>query len=119
MPGGSETILFVFKLTVTVLVIVGASEVAKRSTWLGGLVVALPLVSLLSMTWLYVDTRDSTRVAAFARDILVMVPPSLLFFLPFLLEPRTHWPYWLNCAAGCGLTALGVSLIAMWRGPGA
>lgn len=115
MPGGSEALLYAVKLAVTALVIVGASEVAKRSTWLGALIVALPLVSLLSMTWLYVDTRDSARVASFARDIVVMAPPSLLFFLPFLVEPRTHWPYWLNCGLGSGLTALCLVLIGLWR----
>ncbi|MBS1214159.1 MAG: uncharacterized protein H6R26_2776 [Proteobacteria bacterium] len=106
---------FLLKLGITALVIVGAAEVAKRSTWLGGLLVALPLVSILSMTWLYVETRDSAKVAEFAREILIMVPPSLLFFVPFLLEPRTHWPFWLNCAVGCAITSLGMYAVATWR----
>lgn len=116
MPAGSSLSLFLCKVVVTVVVVIGAAELGKRSSWLGGLVVALPLISILSMTWIYVDTRDSARVAAFARDILIMLPPSLLFFLPFVLEPHTHWPFWLNCGVGCVITAAGVGALALWRG---
>jgi hypothetical protein len=35
------------------------------------------------------------------------VPPSLLFFLPFLLQPKSHWPFWLNFGVGFALMAGG------------
>lgn len=116
VPGGSEPAYFLGKVALTLLVVIGAAELAKRSSWLGALVVALPLASILSMTWLYLDTRDSARVAEFARNILLMLPPSLLFFLPFLMEPKTHWPFWLNCGLGCAMTAAGVGITALLRG---
>lgn len=93
------------KILISVAILLAAAEVAKRSSFWGALIVALPLTSMLAMFWLYWDTRDATRVSAFARDIFLLVPPSLLFFLPFLFEARSHWPFWLNFAVGAVLTA--------------
>lgn len=97
------------KIFLSTTILWAAAETAKRSTFWGALVVALPLTSMLAMLWLYWDTGDSAKVAEFARNIFYLVPPSLLFFLPFLLEPRSHWPFWLNFATGLVLLALGVA----------
>ena len=51
-------------------VIVAASEIAKKSTIFGALVISLPLASIMSMTWLYTDTKDKTQVADYAESIL-------------------------------------------------
>ena len=49
---------FVVKALVSGLLIAGASELARRSPGIGGLVAALPLVSILAMIWLWRDTAD-------------------------------------------------------------
>ena len=51
-------------------VIVTASEIAKKSTVFGALVISLPLASIMSLTWLYNDTKDTAQVADFAESIL-------------------------------------------------
>jgi len=103
-----EVTLFIVKILFSVGLLLAAAEIAKRSTFLGAFVIALPLTSMLAMLWLYWDTRDAERVAAFARDIFFLVPPSLLFFLPFLLQPKSHWPFWLNFGVGVALMAGGM-----------
>jgi glycopeptide antibiotics resistance protein len=107
--------LYLIKLCITLAVILASAEVAKRSPALGAFVAVLPLVSILSMTWLYWDTRDAAKVSAFAREIFYLVPLSLLFFLPFLFEQRTHWPYWLNFSIGVLAMGLAFSLAGLWR----
>lgn len=99
------------KFAISVLILLGASEVAKRSALLGALILALPLVSMLSMVWLYLDTRDAAKVSEFARDIFYLVPPSLLFFLPFLVASRTHWSFWQNFFIGIFIMILGMVAI--------
>ncbi len=93
------------KLFISVAVLLAAVEIAKRSPFWGAVVIALPLTSMLAMVWLYWDTRDEALVSAFARNIFFLVPPSLLFFLPFIFAPRSHWPFWLNFAVGLVLAA--------------
>lgn len=97
--------MLVVKVLISVVVLLAAAEVARRSSFWGAFIIALPLTSMLAMVWLYWDTRDMERVSMFARDIFFLVPPSLLFFLPFVFEPRSHWPFWLNFAVGVVLTA--------------
>ena len=85
---------YVIKLAITVIAIMVASELAKHRTLLGALVVSLPLVSYLSIIWLYAETRDAQRVAAFSWDVLLLVIPSLTLFiaLPLLLRKLSFVP---------------------------
>lgn len=92
--------MLLVKIILSVALLLAAVELAKRNTFLGALIISLPLTSILSVTFLYWDTRDSAKVSEYARDIFYLVPPSLLFFAPFLAEPRTHWPFWANFLAG-------------------
>lgn len=46
------------KVIVSAVAIEVVSEVAKVSAGLGALIESLPLVAILAMVWLYVDTRD-------------------------------------------------------------
>jgi len=76
------------KLVLSALIIVAVSELAKRQPAWGGLLASLPLVSLLAMVWLYVDTRDTHQVAELSISIFWLVLPSLALFvtLPLLLR---------------------------------
>ncbi len=108
-------LVYLLKLALSLAVILASAEAAKRFPTLGAFIVALPLVSILSMTWLYWDTKDAAKVSAYAREIFFLVPVSLLFFLPFLFEPRSHWPYWLNFGLGLLAMAAGFAALGLWR----
>ena len=88
-------------------VIVAASEIAKKSTIFGALVISLPLASIMSIIWLYNDTKDSSQVADFAESILWLVLPSMLLFfsLPVLL--RRGWDFEYAMTLGILLTIVG------------
>lgn len=104
---------FFVKVVVSALVIALASEIAKRDSFWGALLVAMPLTSILAISWLYAETRDNSMVSRFARDIFLLVPGSLLFFLPFLLETKTQLGFLPNLLAGLAL--LGVAIWVMRR----
>lgn len=78
----------IIKVVITSLLIVAISELSKRSSMIGAVLASLPLMSVLAMLWLYIDTKDISKVAALASDIFWLVIPSLVFFisLPFLLK---------------------------------
>ena len=75
--------IYVVKVVLSAILVVVYSEVAKRSSMWGGVLASLPVVSLLAIGWLYYETQDAARVAAFARSTLWYVLPSLIFFLLF------------------------------------
>lgn len=90
----STTVYYLVKLVISAALIVGVSEVSKRSSLFGGLLASLPLVSFLGMIWLYVDTRDVEKVSALSRDVFWLVLPSLALFalLPWLLKRMSFAP---------------------------
>ena len=71
----------IIKIIFTALVIVIISEIAKRSTVIAGIVASIPLTSLLAFMWLYFDTQDPHSIRDLSRNILLMIPPSLTFFI--------------------------------------
>jgi hypothetical protein len=79
---------YLTKLFVSAVLIVAVSEIAKRSVLLGGLIASLPLVSLLAMIWLYVDTKSIEKVSDLSLSIFWLVLPTLPMFLalPALLR---------------------------------
>jgi hypothetical protein len=79
---------YVVKIAVSAALIVAISEVAKRSSFVGGLIASLPLVSILAFLWLYLDTRSLEKVGALSHSIFWLVLPSLALFvaLPWLLR---------------------------------
>ena len=53
----------VAKYALTAAVVVLVSELAKRSDRLGGLLAALPLITVLSLIWLYVEGQPESKIA--------------------------------------------------------
>ena len=87
-------------------IVVAASEIAKKSTVFGALLVSLPFISIISIIWLYNDTKDAAKVADFSEGILWLVLPSLLLFmiLPYLL--RRDWSFESALAMGIFATII-------------
>lgn len=108
---------FLVKTLVSALVIAGASELSKRSTVAGALLVSLPLSSLLALLWLWRDTHDAQRLAAFSLDILWLVLPSLALFVVLAALLRAGVGFWLSLAAAvlATLVAYGASLLVLQR----
>lgn len=75
--------LYITKLIITTILIVLISEIAKRSSLIGALLAAIPLVSILAMTWMYVDTNDSTAAVEFSNRIVWLIAPSMTLFIAF------------------------------------
>ncbi len=84
------------KVLITAVLIVIVTEVSKRTGYLGGLIASLPLVSYLSIIWLYAENDNKQEavqiVSQHATSVLWFVLPTLPFFLvlPWLLK---HLPF--------------------------
>ena len=67
----------ILKFAISAAILVAVSEISKRSSFIGGLLVSLPLTSLLAMMWLWHDTHDSAKISALSTSIFWLVLPSL------------------------------------------
>ena len=85
---------YVIKVVLSSIIIVSVSEIAKRVSWIAAIVASLPLVSILALIWLYIDTHDVQKIIALSNEIFWAVLPSLLFFaiLPVLLRMGFNFP---------------------------
>jgi hypothetical protein len=86
------------KYLITAALVVFISEVAKRSDKLGGLVASLPLITFLTLIWLYVEKQPDSKISNHAFYTFWYVVPTLPMFLifPYLL-PRLG--FWLTMGA--------------------
>ena len=69
------------KYFITAALVVLVSELAKRSDKLGGLVAALPLVTILTLIWLYVEKQPASKITQHAWYTFWYVLPTLPMFL--------------------------------------
>ena len=94
----------IIKVVISAILIALISEVAKRSTFFGAILASIPLVSVMAMIWLYIDTHDSAQVVQLSKSIFWLVIPSLVLFITFPLFIRLQLPFY---------AALGSAVILM------
>ena len=101
---------YLVKIAVTTLLIVVISEIAKRSSFIAALLASIPLVSVLAMMWLYIDTRDIDKISSLATSILWLVIPSLALFiaLPLLLKQGLNFYLSMSIAIVITIACYGV-----------
>jgi hypothetical protein len=74
---------YIIKLVITAFLIVLISEIAKKSSLVGAILAAIPLVSILAMTWMYIDTNSSNSAVEFSNRIIWLIAPSMTLFIAF------------------------------------
>lgn len=97
---------YVVKIAVTTILIVAISEVAKRSSLVGAILASIPLVSVLAMFWLYVDTRDIAKVSSLSSSVFWLVLPSLALFLALPLLLKQGLNFYLSMGVSIGITVV-------------
>jgi hypothetical protein len=108
-------VYFLLKALLSGLIIAAASEVARRSSLLGAVLISLPASSILALIWLYRDTRDTGEVADLSWAILWVIVPSLVFFVVLPLTLQSGIGFWAALLLACA--AAGVSYaVWVWAG---
>jgi hypothetical protein len=101
-----EMLHYAVKVAVSVLLIVVVSEIAKRQSLLAALVASLPIVSILAMIWLYIETHDVSRVSELSYQIFWLVIPSLALFLLLPIFIKLGFGFWLSLGAAVAGTVI-------------
>jgi hypothetical protein len=104
------------KATLSGLIIMIISEVARRSPGFGGLIASLPLVSVLAIMWLWRDTHDTARIASHSEATFWFVLPSLPMFLVFPALLRNGVDFWI-ALAGSSLLTIALYSLTVWLLP--
>ena len=92
------------KLIISSGIITIVSEISKKSSFIGGLVASIPLISVLSMIWLYIDSKDIEKIKNLSTSIFWMVIPSLVLFLSIPILINIGFNFWLSLIIAIILT---------------
>ena len=99
----------ILKYLITAGLVVLISEVARRSDRLGALIAALPMVTVLAMTWMFFELKgeqQTEKIANHAWYTFWYVIPTMPMFLlmPWMLRKGIHYGWTL--LASCVRTAV-------------
>lgn len=90
-------------------VVVVVSEIAQRYPRVADVILAVPLVVFAVYAVLYLRTPELAPISRMARQMLVLVPLSLPFFVPLAFADRLALAFWPAFAIGLALVTATVS----------
>ncbi len=99
--------IFFLKILLASVVIAFASWLSGKKPELSGFIIALPVASLLALIFSYLEHKNPETSITFAKSILVGVPVSYLFFLPFFFAKSLGMNFWLIYCIGVVLLVIG------------
>ena len=99
--------IFLLKVLLAALVIAFASWLSGKKPELSGFIVALPIASIIAIAFSYIEHKNPENTVIFAKSILVGVPVSYIFFLPFFFAKNLNMNFWLVYGLGIILLVMG------------
>ena len=103
----NDMIYYILKVLLSSVTIVAISEISKRSTLIGSILASIPIVSLLAFVWLYIDTKDTAKIADLSQGIFWLVIPSLLFFILFPILLKKNIEFWMSLGISLAIMIIG------------
>ena len=81
-------LFLIIKIIVTAILIVLISEIAKVNDKLGGLISAMPIITLLVILWMYYDGNSDEKISSHMSYTLLYIVPTVPMFLifPFVIS---------------------------------
>ena len=98
--------LFIIKTVLSVLIIVSVTELSKKDTNLGAIILALPIVSFTSYTILWFETKNTEMIADLAKNNFLYVLPVIPALPLFSWMLRQGFGFFITLFAASTLTAL-------------
>jgi hypothetical protein len=98
--------IFLFKTMLSVLIIVSVTELSKKDTNIGAIILALPIVSFTSYTILWFETKDTEMIADLAKNNFLYVLPVIPALPLFSWMLKQGFGFFTTLIAASAMTAL-------------
>lgn len=85
------------------VIVVAVGELARRLPRVADVILAVPLVVFAVYAVMYLRTPDLAPISRMARQMLILVPLSLPFFVPLAFAERLHLTFWPAFTIGLAL----------------
>lgn len=90
----------VIKVITSAIVIGIVTEIARRFPSQGGIIAALPLVSLLSIIWLYAQGEQNAVLSKFVLGVLWGFPATVMLLFIIYISLKHSVPLFLSIGFG-------------------
>ena len=100
---------YLAKIAITTILIVVISEIATKSSFVAALLASIPLVSVLAMLWLYIDTKDPAKVSELATSVFWLLIPSLALFISLPIFLKNGINFYVSLS-----TSISITVICYW-----
>lgn len=107
---------FAIKVFLSSIIIAYTSLLAGKKPMLAGLIIALPLTSMLSILFSYAEFKDMNKIAEFSKSIFMLVPLSLAFFVPFVCQPWLKTNFAVTYLLGIALLVAAYGIFRFFGG---
>jgi hypothetical protein len=100
----------IFKILVSGTLTWAAIELGKRSGKLGGLMLSLPITSIIALCWLWFETRDPAKIASVSTETVIFILPSFVFFIALSALLSRQVSFTISFTASIVLTLLAYAI---------
>ena len=97
----------IVKVVISAILISFVSWLSSKKVGVAGFLTALPLTTLIALAFGQIEWEDSAQSVAYAKQIFIAVPLSLLFFVPFLFSQKLQLSFWTCYILGLACLGLG------------
>ena len=91
-------------------IVVAVAKIGPKYPRIGGLLLTLPLVSVLAFVVMWTKQGDILAVSKLAKETLILVPLGLPFFVPLALAGRLGIGFWTAMLWGLVLASLTIGI---------
>ena len=105
-------LLFIIKALLSGILIASISTLAKHSPKWAAFLTSLPLVTYLSMIWIYAEHRNLPMLQTYTYDVLIWTLPGLMFFIAAILFFKSGMNFYLVMILATLILALAVLLFS-------
>lgn len=81
------------KLFTSAMIIAFVTELAKRYPLYGGIIAALPLISLLSIFWLSVQGETVNQIQTFTKGVIIGLPATIVMLVAIYIMLKNSFPF--------------------------
>lgn len=100
--------LFPFlKILINALIITAITEISKKYVTIGGLIAAMPILTVIALFWFYFEKKDNIFMADFTKSVLAGFPMTIMFFIPTIYLFRKGYNFFFVIFVGLVFLAIG------------
>ena len=106
-------LFYIFKLLITVIIVVTITEVAKVNIKLAAIITAMPAITILSILWMYYEGVTNEKIGVYVFNTLIYIIPTIPMFLlfPYILDKTNFFITLVISFMLVGFSALLLNLI--------